>query len=253
MGKKILGLFQPVNWPSWAVLLWRVIDSWGNIEFLRGKMNTVIGFINSPWAVVLAVSWLFVVTFGGHKRLWSLLNRHRITKLADREMQPQQATDLRLDAFNHLNIERNHSWGLQVSKGIKGWPAWYAVKIYNIRPVDLVLSSYSVTILFDDRIIQVVSWAQGDNQASNGVKVEPELRLNGDRSRFLQIPVNLALVPTLPIQSPRWGARGQLRVSEFTTPLNIDLSTDNYQLSEQEWTELRQRVEDVDNVILPAN
>jgi hypothetical protein len=66
-------LFQPANWPSWALLLWRLIDTWDTVDFLRGKMNALISFINSPLAIVLAVAWLFAVTLGWHKRLISLV------------------------------------------------------------------------------------------------------------------------------------------------------------------------------------
>lgn len=148
--------------------------------------------------------------------------------------------DPRQDAFDHLNIEQNRPSHLQVNKGVGGWPVLYPIKIYNFRPVDLFLSGYAVTILFDDVPVQYITWSRGSSQTSNGLTVEPEFRLQSDMGSTHSIPVNLVTMPNLPTASPRWGAKGDLHFTDGLPSKVFDIHTDYYQLPANDWEELKQ-------------
>jgi hypothetical protein len=79
-------LLSPTTWPSWILLFYRGLDAWGNADFLRGKINALKSFIDSPWAVVLALGFLFFSVFDWHTKLWSRLPlRWKPTRLITKE------------------------------------------------------------------------------------------------------------------------------------------------------------------------
>ena len=165
----------------------------------------------------------------------------------ERKQDSSSASPRPLDAreiFIHLEIEANKQNSLTISFTEKGCPVLYPIPINNGRPAVAEIVSYSVVVFWDDKPVQKISWHSPEISASNAMSTPTAIKLAGDSTTLLFIPVNAGQVTLFPQESPKWGLQGEIvfGYSQEEDRKRIDLTKDNYKLTTEDWANLRARV-----------
>jgi len=183
-----------------------------------------------------------------------LINWDSIPFLKENRSIPISNSESKRDALEHFLIEDKQRRSLSVLNGLPEKPIVYPLVLRNTRPIPIDIVGYEITILWDNRAFDTISWQHPSAFATSGIRVKPPfkdtssvqaIQIDGDIQRDLAIYVNLQKIKHWPIISPMWAAKGHLKLEccgESMTK-TFDLSTDCYQLTQKEWDKLRAEID----------